>query len=138
MTDRLLQNIKEGEGWRSKPYRDTKGKLTIGFGTLLEDGISKEEGEFLLMHRLQNIIDELIEKSFIDLGELPEVVDDALYEMAYTMGVPSLLGFTRMWAALADEDWKTASIEALDSKWARDVGKRRSSRISDAIASAEG
>ena len=47
-----------------------------------------------------------------------------LCNMAYNLGVPRLLGFERMWAALAAGDYERAADEALDSKWARQVGAR--------------
>ena len=123
--DRIVKLVKAHEGFRAKPYRDTAGKLTIGYGTLLEDGITEEEAELLLRHRLEVITDELgrspVGPTF---AELPDGVFEAVSDMAYNLGVPRLLGFRRMWAALEHRNWRDASHEALDSQWAQQVGAR--------------
>ena len=43
---------------------------------------------------------------------------------AYNMGVPRLMGFKRMLAAVERGDWPRAKVEALDSKWAEQVPNR--------------
>ena len=49
----LRRDVMAAEGLRLKPYRDTVGKLTIGWGRNLEDnGITKLEAEVLLDHDL--------------------------------------------------------------------------------------
>ena len=35
--ERLKNDIKRHEGFRSKPYKDTVGKTTIGYGRNLDD-----------------------------------------------------------------------------------------------------
>ncbi|MCV6587566.1 MAG: hypothetical protein OIF57_00865 [Marinobacterium sp.] len=47
-----------------------------------------------------------------------------LANMAYNLGVPRLKGFRKMWRALEQGDYKLAAAEMLDSRWARQVGKR--------------
>ena len=43
--------LKEVEGWRDKPYRDSGGKCTIGYGHLIKEGeycpdrITVDQGE---------------------------------------------------------------------------------------------
>ena len=49
----LVSNIKQEEGYKAKPYTDTAGNITIGYGTNLSIGISKDEAELLMKHRLQ-------------------------------------------------------------------------------------
>lgn len=45
---RGLQKLKNREGFRSKPYLCSAGKLTVGYGTC----ISKEKGEYYKAHPL--------------------------------------------------------------------------------------
>ena len=119
----LLADLKRDEGFRARPYRDSEGLLTIGYGTLIETGITEAEAETLLASRLGDIVGELERRR--PLGrEVPAPVARALCNMAYNLGVPRLLGFQRMWAALAAGDYERAADEALDSKWARQVGAR--------------
>ena len=50
--------------------------------------------------------------------------------MVYNLGLPNLLKFQNMLAALENNDGTTAADEALNSKWARQVGQR-AQRIAD-------
>ena len=59
----------------------------------------------------------------------------ALLDMAYNMGVPGLLGFQKMWAALAAGDYERAAEEALDSVYAREL-PARAGRVADRMRSA--
>jgi lysozyme len=58
---------------------------------------------------------------FLSLNPVRQVV---LANMAFNMGMPTLLTFGRMLGALAEKDWDRAAAEVLDSKWARQVGSR--------------
>jgi hypothetical protein len=54
----LAELLSRFEGLRLKPYRDTVGKLTIGFGRNLEEkGISQLEAEFLLYQDIEQSIE---------------------------------------------------------------------------------
>jgi lysozyme len=123
MTQRLLDHIKVAEGFRAKPYTCPAGKLTIGYGFNIEDrGIPEEVAEFWLAHELAETKMELWRSGFgtnISPARL-----HVLYDMAYNMGVPRLRQFKKMFAALSVHDYETASLEMLDSKWARQVGNR--------------
>ena len=128
----LVEDIKRDEGFRQHPYRDNQGFLTVGYGTLIEDGISEYEGHLLLYHRLDVVLGELGEKAPVPLDEMPDNVARAVANMAYNLGIPRLLGFKKMWKAIAVKDYETAAKEALDSKWARQVGSR-AERIAEMI-----
>ena len=49
---------------------------------------------------------------------------DVFIEMVFNMGPSRVAGFRNMLQAFRDEDWELASVEMLDSKWARQVGVR--------------
>lgn len=120
--------IKQHEGLVLEPYRCTAGKLTIGYGTNLEDrGISQQEAEYLLQNDLDRIQVELL-GALPWLPNLDEFRLAALYDMAYNLGVNGLLGFRRMLAALEAKDYPRAATEAKASQWFTQVG-RRSERI---------
>lgn len=126
--DNVVERIKEEEGFRSKPYEDHLGKLTIGFGTLLEDGISEEEAALLLRHRLLIAYNEL--KSTMDshyqanLDEMPDDIQRVLLDLAYQMGVPRLMGFRKMFGALNALAYERAAHELLNSKYAEQTPAR--------------
>ncbi|WP_022949530.1 glycoside hydrolase family protein [Methylohalobius crimeensis] len=119
----LLTQLKRHEGLRLRPYRDTVGKLTIGFGRNLEDrGITEDEAKILLVNDVCRLRGELSE---IDWWRaLNDVRRDVIVNMAYNLGVSGVLGFERMIAALRAKDYELAAIEMLDSKWADQVGRR--------------
>ena len=121
----LIARIKEDEGFRSQPYRDSRGFLTIGFGLNLDFGITEEEASLLLEHRLEKIRAELKHR-WHPATELPRPVVDALVEAAYQLGVEGLLRFHRMLRALEKRppDYAKAIIEARDSPWQRQTPHR--------------
>ncbi|MDE0332795.1 MAG: glycoside hydrolase [Nitrospinae bacterium] len=135
-TNELVEEIKREEGFVGKVYLDGKGKKTIGYGTLLEDGISEAEAELLLRHRLGLMAEEL-ERSRVGevYSNLKADARRALLDMAYNMGVPNLLGFQKMWAALAEGDYDRAASEALDSVYAREL-PARAGRVAERMRSA--
>lgn len=110
------------KGGRHYPYRDTMGKLTIGYGRCLDDiGISEDEALALLEHDLiaaENAVESL------SLGELGDARRAALVDMAFNLGAAGLGKFKLMLEALRQGKWDLAAVEALDSDWADQVGKR--------------
>lgn len=120
----LVDLIKEDEGLRLKPYRCTAGKLSVGYGRNLEDvGISESEAQFLLFNDVNQCLDQL--RLRIDyFGQLSEVRQAVLINMAFNLGTNGLLGFKRMFTALEAKRYLAASLEMEDSKWAKQVPNR--------------
>ncbi len=119
----LKEWIKHHEGLRLHPYTDTVGKITIGYGRNLQDnGISKAEAELLFQDDFQRCQNEL--GHFRWYNQSPEHIQNALINMCFNLGIYRLLGFKKMIAALIDKDYTQAAIEALNSKWAKQVGQR--------------
>jgi lysozyme len=115
--------IKSHEGLELKPYKDTVNKLTVGYGRNLQDnGISPEEAEFLFKNDFERCEKELNEWAWYRMQ--PEGVQCALMNMCFNLGMPKLLGFKRMIAALKNRDYTLAAKEALDSVWSKQVGDR--------------
>ena len=115
--------LQADEGFRAHPYRDTAGRLTVGFGTNLDAGLTRDEGAYLLRSRLDRNGRELatLWKPFRMMR--PEI-QGALVEMAYQLGPAGVLEFKRMLAALSARDYETAAREALASRWATETPKR--------------
>lgn len=123
ITEKLLSHVKQAEGFREKPYVCPAGKLTIGYGFNIEDrGIPEEVAEFWLDYELGRIAVELPNL------EVQARLDDPRYcvliDMCFNLGLPRLLKFKKMFAALEEQDYDKAADEMLDSKWARQVGRR--------------
>lgn len=122
-TQALNAQLEIDEGFEPMPYTDTEGYLTIGHGILLEHGISEFESRVLMLSRLRDSFGELTRAKPI-VGKLSQRRIEALTNMAFNLGVPRLLKFKRMWAAIEQGDFEQAAGEALDSKWASQVHAR--------------
>lgn len=132
--------LKMHEGLRLKPYRDTKGKLTIGYGHNLENrGIPLWLATALLEWDMDEHDAELA-AMFPVVHGLDPARRAALLDMAFNMGIPALRSFKRMWDAIGRRDWEAAAAEALDSKWAKvdhPPGHARPQRISRILRTGE-
>ncbi|MEC7727373.1 MAG: glycoside hydrolase family protein [Pseudomonadota bacterium] len=121
----LRSQLERHEGLRLKPYRDIVGKLTVGYGRNLEDvGISREEADFMLDNDIDQVEQYL--KTVDEYNELDEVRQTVLANLCFNVGFKGIIGFKRMWRALAKRDYEGAATEMLDSKWAKQVGRRAS------------
>ena len=136
-TDPFLEQNKKllvkHEGLKLKPYRCTANKLTIGVGRNLEDrGITEDEAFCLLENDIKEVLKDLKNKiSFYD--KLKEKHKIVLINMAFNLGIAGLLKFKNFLSALRKEDFKEAKKEMLNSKWAKQVG-RRADELADMIA----
>lgn len=130
----LIQQLIRHEGISLFPYRCPKGKLTIGVGRNIEDnGISKEEALFMLKNDIERCRKE-IENNIPCFKALNEVRQDVLINMCFNMGINALLGFKKTLKYIEAGDFDSASVEMLDSKWAReDVGESRSNELSQQL-----
>ncbi len=124
MSGPLMSDLKRDEGLRLKPYRDSVGKLTIGYGRNLDDmGISEDEAEILLGNDISEAIADL-DRALPWWRGLPLPLRRGLVNQCFNLGLPRLLTFKRMLRALESRDGALAAKEALDSKWAGQVGER--------------
>ena len=114
--------IKKCESLRLLPYKDSLDHLTIGWGRNLEDGLSIDEAEYLFQNDYKHTVAELKQHDWYNIQ--PFLVQAALINMNFNLGIEKLLGFKKMIAALVNKDYTNAAREALDSKWADQVGQR--------------
>ena len=132
----LEDQLIDHEGLELKPYQCTADKLTIGVGRNIEDrGITEDEARYLLKNDIKIVEDELLEKKPVVAG-LDAVRQRVLVDMGFNLGTPTLLKFQNMWAAIEEEDFERAAEEAMDSRWAKQVG-RRAERLCQAMATGE-
>jgi lysozyme len=116
--------LKNHEGLILKPYVDTVGKLTIGYGRNLEDvGISIAEAEGMLDRDIEDAR-RRCEQIFGWFGIIDAVRQDVIVMMTFNMGINKVCHFHQMIEAIKIGDWVKAADEMLDSAWARQVGAR--------------
>ena len=124
MNDHLIQQVKRHEGFRSKPYLCTAGKTTIGFGRNLDDvGITEGEASFLLRNDLSHAYSDLI-TNHPWADELTAPRKEAFINMVFNLGINRFNQFKKMLAAAEREQWDECANQALDSRWAKQVGNR--------------
>lgn len=120
----LLDQLKRDEGLRLTPYKDSVGKLTIGYGRNLDDvGISTEEANVLLLNDIERATNDL-SKHLPWIASMDPARQGVLLNMAFNMGIAGLLGFRKFLAYVQDMSYTDASEEMLKSKWAEQVGAR--------------
>ncbi len=136
MTDSITDDLKRDEGLRLKPYLDSVGKVTIGYGRNIDDvGITEREAEAMLANDIARTLADL-NRALPWWRKLPSRQQRGLQNMCFNLGLPRLLGFKKMLAALKSGDRKRAAEEALDSKWAGQVGER-AERIAELFRAAQ-
>ena len=120
----LIESIKEGEGYRAKVYKCTEGYDTIGYGFAIKDlELDEEVCDMILDKKLDKLID-VTNKKFLFLKELPQDKCEVVYEMVYQLGLNGVSKFKKMLKALEDKDYDKASVEMLDSLWAKQTPNR--------------
>lgn len=119
----LIEMLIRHEGLKLKPYRCSEGYLTIGVGHNLDtNGISEDIAFALLREDIVSAKVNLSKYSFWE--ELDIVRKDALTDFMFNVGAGTFAKFKNMIAALEAKDYKTASRELLNSRYAKQVGKR--------------
>ena len=118
----LLSSVKFHEGLELKPYLDSVGVLTIGYGRNLERGITKEEAEMLLLNDLAISTKE--GESFGFFKDLTDNRQDVIVEMIFNLGLTRFKKFKKTIGYINQANHSAAADEMLDSQWAKQVGQR--------------
>lgn len=145
------------EGLELKVYKDTLGIDTIGAGRNLRDRpLTVAQLQHLGLSDMQDLYDNgitlygarYILRIDVDIAERELITAHSCVEflnaprqmvcvnMAFNLGVPRLKLFKNMWSAIHRKDYERASIEMLDSRWAKQV-KGRATRLSDIMRTGE-
>ena len=134
----LREMLKRHEGLRLKPYRDTQGYLTIGYGWNLDANplpadyaaclrVTGAITEAMADHLLTISIDTAernCKAMFPKFHEFSEVRKAALIDFFFNLGIGKVLTFKKALAAILDGDWDRAADEMQDSLWFSQVGDR--------------
>ena len=129
----LKEKIKIHEGFRDTIYLDSLSKRTIGYGHLIVHEDNFVEGRAYPKEELEALFEKDFEKGwkfmerFCEVNNLHSISDTAkeiLCEMIFQMGFTGVSKFKNMIKALQNRDYKQASIEMLDSRWAKQTPNR--------------
>jgi lysozyme len=119
----LKSRIKRHEGKRERPYEDSEGILTVGYGRNLEAvPFSQDELDLMFDNDFRRAQDGA--EGFFCYSQLNDVRRGVLIEMVFQMGVKGVSKFKRFLDAALTENWQMAHDEMLDSKWAKQTPSR--------------
>ena len=132
---RLTKEVTSDEGCVLKVYADHLGYKTVGIGHLVKPNdpewdmsigapITQTRCDELFFYDINITLKECEDNFHNNWIDWPEEVKLIIANMAFNLGLPRLKKFKKMFAALNKEDYKTASKEGLDSKWADQVYNR--------------
>ena len=130
----LIKKIKEHEGYRASVYQCTEGFDTIGYGFAIKDlQLSEEICDIILAEKLAKLQFDISNK-FDWFDDSPELVKDVVTNMCYQLGLSGFSKFKKTIYYLETEQYEEASIECLDSLWAKQT-PNRAKELSEQLAS---
>jgi lysozyme len=128
----LINSIKKHEGYVGIVYKDSLGIDTIGYGFAIKDlELDEDICEIILERKITQLIDRISNK-FSWYKYMPQEIKDIVTEMCYQLGVTGFSKFKKTIAYLQDKKWEEASVEMLDSLWARQT-PNRAKEMSDRV-----
>lgn len=136
MYQELKERIKEHEGYRNTVYSDSLGFATIGYGHLVtpedhyKEGVEYPKEELDAQFEADFQTAKLNTEKLIDDNNVAELLFNAkcvLIEMVFQLGIGGVSKFKKMWSALQQQDYNEASIQMLDSRWAKQTPSRANS-----------
>ena len=125
----LKKRVKIHEGFSAKPYKDTLGKMTVGYGHLCVEDFWDENTEYTEA-QLDRIFDTDFDKAIEGAArvcegmDLPDKKFGVFIEMAFQLGATGLSKFKKALAAAKDHDWQECHDQLLDSRWHKQTPNR--------------
>jgi len=121
--EELKYRIKEHEGFRDTVYYDHLGNATVGWGHL----VTSEDNFTSGVTYPEEVLEQVFNKDFTKAKEgadqlcqglsINYIAKGVVVEMCFQLGMTGVSKFKKMFEALQEEDYITASEEMLDSKW---------------------
>ena len=122
--DFLIEQIKKHEGFRSRVYKCSAGFDTTGYGFAIKDLVLDEDiAEQILIRKLYDLTCK-IQDRFRWFDDQPREAQDVIINMCYQLGVTGFSRFKKTIYLLEHKDYKKASYEMLESKWALQTPNR--------------
>ena len=120
----LIDSIKKHEGYVGVVYKDSLGIDTIGYGFAIKDlELDADICDIILERKIKDLQDR-VKNKFSWYKYMPPEIQDVVMEMCYQLGVTGVSKFKKTVAYLQNKEFKNASIEMLDSRWAKQTPNR--------------
>ena len=124
----IVKDIKKHEGFEPKVYQCTEGYDTIGYGFAIKD--------LILMKKLHKLLQRII-VAFPWFKDIDETAKTVVVNMCYQLGLSGFSKFKKTIYLLETEQYEDASIEMLDSLWAKQT-YNRAKELSETLRSIDG
>jgi len=130
LSEDVKKRIQKNEGFRDKVYKDHLGFDTIGTGHKLTKDDKFIKGKKYSKEELQSYYEKDLKIAMDNVDKLidKDTTDPKAYgimvEMAFQMGGNGLSKFKKTLEAVNRKDYKVASTEMMDSKWATQTPER--------------
>lgn len=122
--------LKPQEGLKFKPYKDTRGYWTIGYGHKMTQQeiatikqITLEQSEALFKKDIEKAT-ELTQNNFAFFSSLSDCRKAILISMVFNMGMEGVKGFHNFLRFASENKPWDAAREMVDSNWSKEVGDR--------------
>jgi len=120
----LLKDIKKHEGFKSTVYKCTEGHDTIGYGFAIKDlTLDEDVSEIILLRKLHKLL-ERITIAFPWFKDIDNNAKEVVINMCYQLGLSGFSKFKKTIYLLETEQYEEASIEMLESLWAKQTPSR--------------
>ena len=119
----LIADIKRHEGYSKRVYKDTLGYDTIGIGFLVASLELDEDVCDIILERRLRKNEQVLQRKLTFYSKLPQKVKNILQNMYYQLG-NKLFNFVKTLHYIENEKYHPASIEMLDSLWAKQTPNR--------------
>ena len=120
----LIESIKRHEGYVGIVYKDSLGIDTIGYGFAIKDLELDEDICEIILERKLKELETRVNLKFKWFIYMPQEIKDVVMEMCYQLGVGGVSKFKKTIAYLQNKQWEEASVEMLDSLWAKQTPNR--------------
>ena len=128
----LIESIKKHEGYVGVVYKDSLGIDTIGYGFAIKDLELDADICDIILERKLKALQDMIKIKFKWYGYMPQEIKDVVMEMCYQLGVGGFSKFKKTISYLQNQQFHDASVEMLDSLWAKQT-PNRAKELSDRV-----
>lgn len=119
----LEEMIQRHEGYNPKPYQDTLGVWTVGYGHNLNKPLSHAACVQIFQDDLADAQTDCLH-AFHWFADLTDARQYAMIDLCFNLGLTRLQKFVKFLAAMQAGDYETAAHELLNSVWASQVKGR--------------
>jgi len=133
----IVEDIKKHEGFEPKVYECTEGYNTIGYGFAIKDLVlDKDIADLILMKKLHKLLQRII-VAFPWFKDINNTAKSVIVNMCYQLGLSGFSKFKKTIYLLETEQYEEASVEMLDSLWAKQT-PNRAKELSETLRSIDG